>query len=346
MIEIMRWLQSKGKAVSAYIFINYDPSPEYEDRYLADLGKQIGIDMKIIPFSSKKLSSRPRQTILKKVIKFLTNQKIDYAVTTDSDFMALSSVSALGIPGIHFFRSLANVKAYVGEIFHVKMLKKRNVISVSRFIRDRLNHYLGVDSYVWPPIPLVYNQLTIPNENPYRNRGCDIKTIGYSSSGKHKGDDIVNELIQRLPEYKFITMGGGYTHSFQQLPANLEYLGEVKDTENFYRKIDLLLVPSIIEEAYPRVILEASAFGIPLVANNVGGIPEAAGNNGILIDVEIVNSSIQKTVDSYISAIDEIFSDQHRYLLYRKKALDRASEFSTEQRKRCPEVFKLYFDRS
>jgi len=52
-----------------------------------------------------------------------------------------------------------------------------------------------------------------------------------------------------------------------------------------YREHDLLLVPSLPGEGIPRVLLEAMAAGLPLVATSVAGIPDlvADGHNGLLV---------------------------------------------------------------
>ena len=52
----------------------------------------------------------------------------------------------------------------------------------------------------------------------------------------------------------------------------------------FYRLGRVLLAPSLIEEGFGRIILEAQFNGIPAIASNVGGYPEAVGGGGFLCD--------------------------------------------------------------
>lgn len=52
-----------------------------------------------------------------------------------------------------------------------------------------------------------------------------------------------------------------------------------------YKACDVMALPSL-SEGLPNVILEAMAFGVPVVASQVGGVPEIIdhGINGLLIE--------------------------------------------------------------
>lgn len=65
------------------------------------------------------------------------------------------------------------------------------------------------------------------------------------------------------------------------------YLGRdnVKDLKAFYRRANVLVLPSVVEESTGYVILEAMACGTPVVASRKGGIPIVVkdGHNGYLV---------------------------------------------------------------
>jgi glycosyltransferase involved in cell wall biosynthesis len=65
------------------------------------------------------------------------------------------------------------------------------------------------------------------------------------------------------------------------------FLGQTDDIGNVYRSSDCLVVTSK-RESMPLVILEAMSNGLPVVANEVGGIPEILGGRkcGLLCNVE------------------------------------------------------------
>jgi glycosyltransferase involved in cell wall biosynthesis len=44
--------------------------------------------------------------------------------------------------------------------------------------------------------------------------------------------------------------------------------------EDFFRRIDVLVVPSLWHEPFGRVVIEAYAHGVPVIASNRGGLPE------------------------------------------------------------------------
>ena len=67
--------------------------------------------------------------------------------------------------------------------------------------------------------------------------------------------------------------------------APVEFTGWTEDVGGFLAKTDLLVVPSDATDHAPRVILEAFAAGVPVLATAVGAIPELIehGVNGLLL---------------------------------------------------------------
>ncbi|MEX0448798.1 glycosyltransferase [Spiribacter sp. 221] len=66
---------------------------------------------------------------------------------------------------------------------------------------------------------------------------------------------------------------------------NVTLTNNTNDMRPVYQRARLLLAPSLWWEAYGRVIAEAHMNGIPTIATNRGGLPEATGNGGFLIDL-------------------------------------------------------------
>lgn len=55
---------------------------------------------------------------------------------------------------------------------------------------------------------------------------------------------------------------------------------------DFYSQVDVLVVPSLWEDTFPTVILEAMQYGVPVIGSNRGGIPEMIrdGETGIIVE--------------------------------------------------------------
>ncbi|MGI4800442.1 MAG: glycosyltransferase, partial [Janthinobacterium lividum] len=58
------------------------------------------------------------------------------------------------------------------------------------------------------------------------------------------------------------------------LPPGVRFLGQVAPAK-FFPQVDLLVVPSVWEDPFPRVFHEALAFGVPSLVSPLGGLPEA-----------------------------------------------------------------------
>lgn len=72
------------------------------------------------------------------------------------------------------------------------------------------------------------------------------------------------------------------------------------EIHQWFEEADIVLVPSIGQEAFGLVNVEAMACGVPVIATNIGGMPEVIdhGRTGYLIntdniEAELVNYVIQ-----------------------------------------------------
>lgn len=114
--------------------------------------------------------------------------------------------------------------------------------------------------------------------------------------------ETASQLLKRLPDAKleFIIAGDGPLRSgLERFVVNhgigeqLSFLGEQEDMSEVYRTSDMLVLTSD-HEGTPNVILEAMAHGLPVVATNVGGIPDIVNEEcGILVEPANVEEMIQ-----------------------------------------------------
>ena len=130
--------------------------------------------------------------------------------------------------------------------------------------------------------------------------------IGFVGRLEHiKAPDLFVELAVRIPEATFVVGGSGSLADDLAVRAEalgvsdrVELLGFVDEVAPVLASFDVLVVPSRSESA-PMAILEAQALGVPVVATDVGGIPELVldGKTGLLVpgeDVEALEGAVRR----------------------------------------------------
>jgi glycosyltransferase involved in cell wall biosynthesis len=107
------------------------------------------------------------------------------------------------------------------------------------------------------------------------------------------------ETVKRMPGINFYVVGDGPYFQLvkKKCPPNMILLGQVPKTETtiLLRDCDLFVHPSGLD-ASPRSVKEAAILEKPIVASNVGGIPEIVENNktGYLCDINDIELWIEK----------------------------------------------------
>jgi glycosyltransferase involved in cell wall biosynthesis len=347
----LQFLKKQGNRVSVLNFLANNVPDKLFDNALADGNRKdvireertcsavfMGLDYyeEVLPCGFGQQSNEYR-TVLKAIMQIIRQRNIDYVLTADECFLPLLASWLLRIPGAQLFNSLATVQVFEKNNTYVRFLQKRAVFANSQFIQAQIKERLGIASVVWH---------TFINLYAYQGHRdiARTNTIGFCSRGKNKGGAIVAEIIRRMPERSFIVVGTHYGSCLDNSPRNLTCLGHISEMRKFYGQIDLLLVPSLLEDAFPRVILEAAGNGIPVIATRVGGIPEALGGSGILIDwAHDKEPDIAKIANEYVREIRRVLGDDNVYEYYRQKAFAREKQFELEQTRMAQEIYDKYF---
>jgi glycosyltransferase involved in cell wall biosynthesis len=102
-----------------------------------------------------------------------------------------------------------------------------------------------------------------------------------------------------------------------QLNEAIRFVGHTsfgKQLFDFYRQSDLLIIPSF-SEGYPKVIGEARAFGLPIIATNVGGMSAKDSTQHGIFRVESNKPEV------LAEAINTLFTNSELYQKLSKEAI-------------------------
>jgi glycosyltransferase involved in cell wall biosynthesis len=153
----------------------------------------------------------------------------------------------------------------------------------STFARNTYQRTIGIPKGL---VRTVFNGVTANEFDPI-TRADDATDVAYVGEFRHiKGADLLIDAVARLrADGKPVTLTlGGDGEEIAHLKAQVarlglgdavRFLGHVKARFGF-SKGAVLVVPSR-GDSMPYVVIEAAAAGIPMVAANVGGIPEIFG---------------------------------------------------------------------
>ncbi|MGA7811221.1 glycosyltransferase family 4 protein [Bradyrhizobium sp.] len=155
----------------------------------------------------------------------------------------------------------------------------------SAFARDTYQRTVGTPRGL---VRCVFNGVTANEFDPV-TRAEDATDVVYVGEFRHiKGADLVVDAVARLhADGKPITLTlAGDGEEMDALKAQVERLGLAHSVRfighvparHGFSKGRLLVVPSR-GDSMPYVVIEAGAAGIPMIAANVGGIPEIFGSH-------------------------------------------------------------------
>ena len=148
------------------------------------------------------------------------------------------------------------------------------------------------------------------------------------------------ELLGRHPDWRgqlvVAVLGGpsgsGLEHprSLQELATALGIATQVRFVPpvsrpvlaQWYRAADLVAVPSH-SESFGLVAVEAQACGTPVVAADVGGLPTAVGDAGVLVDGH--------DIPTWTNALEGLLMDPDRRRALSRKAVDHAALFGWDR---------------
>lgn len=134
-----------------------------------------------------------------------------------------------------------------------------------------------------------------------------------------KGIDVLEEASDFLHSNS-ITVVIGSTKQTTNTNKKILELPYEPDAPSLLKAFELLIIPSR-KEGLPYTLLEAMQAGLPIVATRVGGIPEALGDAGLLVEAG--------NAKALVEAINSL-SDEERCKALSLKAQKRSELFTEE----------------
>ncbi len=177
-------------------------------------------------------------------------------------------------------------------------------IANSRFTADTYRARFGIKATVIPPTIDTALYETIPE-------GACVTLV---NPVPEKGVERAIEIAARCPDIPFL-----FVESWQLSPTalddlhralrpypNIRFEHRTQDMKSIYRRSRVVLAPSKWEEAWGRVASEAHCSGIPVVGSTRGGLPEAIGPGGTMLDYDA-------PLDDWVAAVRSLWSDPDEY---------------------------------
>lgn len=161
-------------------------------------------------------------------------------------------------------------------------------------------------------VSVVYNGIDLEEHDPERQAGrlrdelqipAGTKVVGFVGrvvqwKGIHIFLEAAEQVISLRDDVVFVIVGGrprgsGTTDrddveliGARGLEGRVLLTGYKSDVGAYLKEIDIVVVPSVKPDPCPRTVIEAMAFGKPVIASSLGGIPELIQHRdtGVLVE--------------------------------------------------------------
>ncbi len=176
------------------------------------------------------------------------------------------------------------------------------VVAVSRYVAEYVRRWSGLEAVALP--------ISLLEPGPWEALGrFDNEFVTMVNPCAVKGISIFLALADALPRIRFaaVPTWGATAADLEALGRrpNVTILPPAADIGRILVRSRTVLVPSLWAEARCRIAVEAMLHGVPVLASNVGGLPEAMMGIDYLLPVRPIER-YQRRVDEKLVPVPEV----------------------------------------
>lgn len=273
---------------------------------------------------------------------YFRNNSCDIVLsTTDLIFPAVDEAHKFGVRAVSLVRAFENLYECRDE----KFLKKADrLISRKLFLDDDLRSLKLSDAVVTNSMFMknYFKGLGIESEVVYppidyscrKKIAGRVNNIGIINPSLKKGYETVKRIAGLMKDKRFFYYGMEPADKYfvGQKYDNIQFKGWENNLSDIYNNVEVVLVPSLWEEPFGIIPVEAVACGVLPLVSERGGLPEAVGNDSRLIIKNPGNEREWvdriKNFDGNLELVNRIVSEKQEYI--KKFSIEKQGEVFKE----------------
>ena len=266
---------------------------------------------------------------------FLEHSQPDVILTYGGDPVSLLVIELAKKRGIPVVFALHNFSYTHSEVFR----GVDYVIVPSEFARRYYWDTLGLACMKLPNV-IDWQRVAVADRKPQFVTFVNPEPV----KGVYIFARIAAELARRRPDIPLLVVEGRGQRNLlpeaevdlRRLP-NIDWLKNTADPRQFYRLTKLILMPSLWNESFGLVAVEAMFNGIPVLGSNRGSIPEVVGAGGFLFDIPACYTPTSQTipsaedVESWVETIVRLWDDERFYEHWSETARQEAERWRPDK---------------
>jgi glycosyltransferase involved in cell wall biosynthesis len=195
------------------------------------------------------------------------------------------------------------------------------IITVSRFTAAQVRELLNVDP---SRLRVIHHGVRLPQSS---NVDREPIVLHVGAIQKRKNIARLIEAFRALPKHWRLILAGSAGYGSEQMLASagdrVQVTGYVTTEQltDYYRRASIFAFPSL-DEGFGMPVLEAMAYGVPVIASNTSALPEVCGDAALLVD-----PTNTEQIGEALCRLAERAELRENYI---SRGLARASQFSWE----------------